>query len=61
MVKNILAPINLTENSRKALHITFSLDSGKESRIDKSKSMDGWATISYRVGVLSHRPVLMVT
>ena len=29
-------------------------------RIDKTEPMDGWATISYRVGILSHCPVLMV-
>lgn len=29
-------------------------------RIDKIEPMDGWATISYRVGILSHCPVLMV-
>jgi nucleotide-binding universal stress UspA family protein len=29
-------------------------------RIDKIEPTDGWATISYRVGILSHCPVLMV-
>jgi nucleotide-binding universal stress UspA family protein len=29
-------------------------------RIDKVDNMQGWATISYRVGILSHCPVLMV-
>ena len=29
-------------------------------RIDRIEPMDGWATISYRVGILSHCPVLMV-
>jgi nucleotide-binding universal stress UspA family protein len=29
-------------------------------RIDKIGPTDGWATISYRVGILSHCPVLMV-
>jgi universal stress protein A len=28
-------------------------------RIDKTDKTDGWATISYRVGILSHCPVLM--
>lgn len=29
-------------------------------RIDRIDPMAGWATISYRVGILSHCPVLMV-
>jgi universal stress protein A len=29
-------------------------------RIDRIGTMEGWATISYRVGILSHCPVLMV-
>ena len=29
-------------------------------RIDKIEPTDGWATISYRVGILSHCPVMMV-
>ena len=29
-------------------------------RIDKIEPSEGWATISYRVGILSHCPVLMV-
>jgi nucleotide-binding universal stress UspA family protein len=29
-------------------------------RIDKIETINGWATISYRVGILSHCPVLMV-
>ena len=29
-------------------------------RIDKVDKTQGWATISYRVGILSHCPVLMV-
>ena len=29
-------------------------------RIDKTDTLEGWATISYRVGILSHCPVLMV-
>ena len=29
-------------------------------RIDSIKPTDGWATISYRVGILAHCPVLMV-
>ena len=29
-------------------------------RIDKPDSTQGWATISYKVGILSHCPVLMV-
>jgi universal stress protein A len=29
-------------------------------RINKVEPMEGWATISYRVGILSHCPVLMV-
>lgn len=29
-------------------------------RINKIEPMDGWATISYSVGILSHCPVLIV-
>lgn len=60
MFKNILVPTNHTKKNEKALDIAVHLDSGKEDRIDGSESIDEWATISYRVGIYSHCPVLIV-